>query len=242
MARYGLIGKSLAHSFSARYFQEKFAREGLAHSYENFELTRIEDLSRLREQEPDLAGLNVTIPYKQAVIPYLNQMHPDAQDIGAVNTICIREGRWLGYNTDWLGFRDSLSPWLRPHHRSALVLGSGGASRAVQYALRQMGLAVFTISRHPQRQELSYRQAAQELSDHFILVNCTPLGTFPALDEQPPIDIKHLSSRHLVYDLIYNPPLTRLLRRSRAMGATVINGRDMLTRQAEKSWLLWNEL
>jgi shikimate dehydrogenase len=239
MKRFGLLGRSLGHSASAAYFNEKFRQEGRRdHHYQNFELPRISDFPALLQQYPDLRGLNVTIPYKQAVMPYLSQLSATAQAIGAVNTI-VFQPRPCGYNTDAAGFWNSLAPHLQAHHRQALVLGTGGASRAVSYALRQKEIPHRCVSRSPQDDQLSYHAAAEALSDYPLLINATPMGTFPDTDTLPPLVLDGLGPAHLVVDLIYNPPQTALLKAAQQKGAAVLNGRPMLEAQAEAAWQLW---
>lgn len=239
MKRFGLLGRFLGHSASAAYFNEKFRREGLSdHHYQNFELPRISDFPTLLQQYPDLVGLNVTIPYKQAVMPYLGQLSSTAQAIGAVNTI-VFDPTPSGYNTDAEGFWNSLAPHLQPHHTRALVLGTGGASQAVSYALRQKEIAVRRVSRSPQDDQLSYQAAGAVLHEYPLLINATPVGTFPDTDALPALALDGLGPGHLVVDLIYNPPQTALLKAAQQRGAAVLNGRPMLEAQAEAAWQLW---
>lgn len=241
MKRYGLLGRSLAHSFSQKYFQERWKREERSDCvYQNFELESLEELPALLEGYPDLCGLNVTIPYKQAIIPYLDELSPDAQAIGAVNTIVL--GTELqGYNTDAGGFRDALQPYLKPRHRQALVLGTGGAARAISYALEQLQISPQAVSRSPAPGQMSYTQAATVLPQYQVIVNCTPQGTYPHTEERPPLNLDLLRGNHLVVDLIYNPPLSSFLQQAREKGATILNGKPMLIAQAERAWGLWQE-
>lgn len=243
MKRFGLIGKSLQHSFSKQYFSEKFASENLTdHRYENFELASIEKIRKVFKT-PDLKGLNVTIPYKRAVMDYLDEIDPVAQQIGAVNTIVFRKGRTIGYNTDYLGFQESLAPYLKSQHTKALILGTGGASAAIAFGLKNLGIAYHFVSRKAEKDHhWTYSRAATELQNFRILINTTPLGTHPNTDAMPPLKLFELGADHLVCDLIYNPPETKLLRLAREKGAQTVNGRRMLEIQAEKSWQLWNEL
>ncbi len=237
--RLGLIGKSLQHSFSARYFAEKFAQEGLSDfSYQNYELPTISALPALLQKEK-LDGFNVTIPYKEQVLPFLSSLSADAKAIGAVNTVKADAQGLHGYNTDWQGFSDSLQPLLQAHHQPALILGSGGAARAVYYALSQLGIEATTVSRHPGPGVLSYAEASQQLADYPLVINTTPLGTFPKSWEKPPLELAIVSKNHLFYDLVYNPPETMLLQQARKRGAVTKNGYEMLVLQAEKSWQIW---
>lgn len=242
MRRFGLIGRNIGYSFSRGYFSEKFQQLGLEdHTYENFDLEDPAQIPHLLRHTPGLAGLNVTIPYKQAVVPLLDRLDPVAAAIGAVNTICFESGQLVGYNTDAAGFRESLAPLLVPEDRGALILGTGGASRAVAHVLRELGLEVCYVSRTPAEGQLSYDQINGEALDRYsLLVNCTPLGTFPDTDRCPTLPYELLGSRHLLYDLIYNPPLTAFLSRGQAAGARIKNGLEMLQIQAERAWDLWN--
>lgn len=238
----GLIGQSLKHSFSRKYFQDKFRRESLSrYDYHNFELSEIEDFPALLSDHPHLMGLNVTVPYKSAVIPYLDKLSEDAQAIGAVNTIRIHKGQKTGFNTDHLAFRASLEPLLSEHPTKALILGSGGASKAVQYALEQMDITPVVVSRQTGDGRVSYEKAGQELGEYQLVVNCTPLGTSPAIHEMPPLSMENVSENHLFYDLIYNPEESRFLKEAKSKGARIKNGYEMLVLQAEAAWQIWHE-
>ncbi len=239
MKRYGLIGKTLGHSFSRQYFTEKFAKEGIDARYDNYEMPSAADVVPLIEASPDLVGLNVTIPYKQDVIPLLRSLDEGAKEIKAVNVIRIRDMR--GFNTDVIGFRESIRPLLRPHHTKALVLGTGGASLAVKYGLRQLGIEPLSVSRSPREGMITYTNLNETLlSTYKVIINCTPLGTFPNVDECAPIPYHLLTPDHLLFDLVYNPAETRFLRMGREHGATTKNGYEMLVRQAEAAWEIWN--
>lgn len=239
----GLIGRTLQHSFSRNYFEAKFARQGLSgYSYSNFELQEIGELPKLLETNPELQGLNVTIPYKEAVLAYLDKLSDEAQQVGAVNTIAIRNGKLFGFNTDVYGFRESLRPLLKPHHKNVLVLGTGGASRAVVYALRQLNLKAQLVSRKPQANILGYEEATTRLSEFQIVVNTTPLGTFPKIDEKPPLNTARVLENYLFYDLIYNPGETEFLREAKSRRASTKNGHEMLILQAEKAWEIWHNV
>lgn len=241
--KFGLLGKNLAHSFSKSYFNKKFEAEKLGtYQYLNFEIKSLAELPGLLDKHPDLKGFNVTIPYKKAIVPYLDHLSAEAKIIGAVNTVKLVDGKLTGHNTDWWGFMQSLEPMLYTHHQRSLILGSGGASAAVAYGLSQLGMTYFTVSRTPQKGQLDYTEAAEILKQHLVVINCTPAGTWPQFDEMPPLDLYHLGEKHLVYDLIYNPPESKLLRLAKEKGASVMNGFNMLELQAEKAWAIWNEL
>jgi len=241
MARFGLIGKSLRHSFSKGYFREKFQKEGSDHSYENFELESIADFPNLLSQNPDIKGLNVTIPNKESIIPYLDDLDPVAREIGAVNTVLISEGRTKGFNTDVIGFKNSLKPFLKHGMEKALILGTGGASKAVAYVLKNLGINCFFVSREPgDAKTLAYELLNREAMKQFrLIVNTTPLGTFPDIDEFPKIPYEYLTTDHLLYDLIYNPSETVFMKKGMEMGATTLNGLGMLKSQAEASYKIW---
>lgn len=242
MRRFGLIGRNIGYSFSRRYFSEKFQQLGLeGHTYENFDLEDPSRIPHLLRNTPGLAGLNVTIPYKQAVVPLLDRLDPVAAAIGAVNTICFESGQVVGYNTDAAGFRESLIPLLDPEDQRALILGTGGASRAVAHVLGELGLEIRYVSRTPIEGQFSYAQIDGEVLDRYsLLVNCTPLGTYPETDRCPALPYELLGPHHLLYDLIYNPPLTSFLSCGQAAGARIKNGLEMLQIQAERAWDLWN--
>ena len=243
MKRYGLIGYPLSHSFSQRYFTEKFAREGIADcAYSNFSIPSIEELPAVLA-DPELRGLNVTIPYKQQVIPFLTASSPVVEAIGACNCIKIEDGVRTGYNTDVVGFERSLVKKLGDHHRQALVLGTGGASKAVEWVLDQLGIVYRLVSRSPRPDtgDLGYDDLdAGLVACYTLIVNTTPVGMYPKVDDCPPLPYEALGPRHYLYDLIYNPDRTLFLRRGEARGAMVENGHEMLVLQAEESWRIWN--
>lgn len=260
MQHYGLIGYPLGHSFSQRFFSEKFAREGIADArYDLFPLPDIEMLPQLLEENPDLCGLNVTIPHKETVVRYLHDLDETARAVGAVNTIRIRAGRLTGFNTDTVGFRLSLLSWLAEQGlavsdvRRALVLGTGGAAKAVGFVLEKLAVEVVFVSRGGLRFRkfekfpkspvvVSYADLRRfSPADFTLLVNATPLGAYPDTDICPPIPFAALDARHLVYDLVYNPAETLLLRRAEDQGAAVKNGLEMLQLQAEAAWKIWQE-
>jgi shikimate dehydrogenase len=241
--QFGLLGKSLKHSFSKKYFAEKFINLGLNdYTYSNFELSAIDQFEQLNQSFPHLYGLNVTIPYKTAIIPYLLKLDDKAREINAVNTLKKTKKGWVGFNTDWYGFTESLTPLLSSHHRKALILGTGGASNAIQVGLQSLNISSVKVSRNPTVDEISYEQASEQLNDYMIVVNTTPAGTFPDVKDKPPLNLRLVGSHHLFYDLIYNPEKTALLSLAESKGATIKNGHEMLVLQAEKSWQIWNEV
>ena len=241
---FGLLGKQISYSFSRGYFAAKFEKLGLAACiYENFDLESIELLPALLKKRTDLEGLNVTIPYKEAVIPYLDKLDAVAEEIGAVNTIrFLSDGSLKGYNTDAYGFEESIKPYLNPEHKIALILGTGGASKAIKYVLNNLGLQTTFVSRSPKnKDQIGYDELDEGmLAKAKVLVNCTPLGTFPDVGAHPDIDYSQLTDQHLLYDLIYNPELTAFLKKGMAQGCMTLNGLKMLELQAEKSWKIWN--
>jgi shikimate dehydrogenase len=242
MKTFGLLGKNIDYSFSRGYFKDKFETNKLDCTYNNFDLETIEDFESLKTTETQLSGLNVTIPYKQVVIPYLDAIDSEAQEIGAVNTIKIENGKLTGYNTDHFGFENSLKPHLKSHHKRALILGTGGASKAVAFALKKLDIHFEYVSRTPSSGvKYSYESLAIEgIENYQIIINCTPLGTFPEIHKCPTIPYEHITSNHLLFDLIYNPEETLFLKHGKAKNATTLNGLEMLRLQAEKSWEIWN--
>ena len=238
MTKYGIIGKPLEHSYSARYFTEKFMREGIDAEYRLYEVDSLSEIDRLMAA---LHGFNVTYPYKQTIIPHLRTIDRVAQEIGAVNVVC--EGR--GYNTDWIGFRQSIVPHLTPNDQRALLLGTGGVSKAVQYALREMGIDYTLVSRQEARGErreaIGYGQLTKEVMEaHTIVVNCTPLGMYPDTESLPDIPYQHLTAKHLLYDCVYNPACTAFLRKGAEQGTRTVNGLAMLYAQADAAWEIWS--
>lgn len=242
MSKFGLIGKNIDYSFSKSYFTDKFKTENLDHIYENFDISNISEFRNIIAQNPDLKGLNVTIPYKEEVIPFLDEMDKTAQKIRAVNTIKIALDNYLkGYNTDYWGFQKALEEFPPLKRKTALILGTGGASKSIAYALRTMNYDIKFVSRKADKEVLSYSQLSQEIIEHYLLiVNCTPLGTFPNIKDHPSIPYEYIGSNHFLFDLIYNPSETEFLRRGRTNGATISNGLTMLKFQAEKAWEIWN--
>ncbi|MDO6802145.1 shikimate dehydrogenase [Wenyingzhuangia sp. 1_MG-2023] len=244
LTTFGLVGKNISYSFSRGYFKEKFEKMGLEdHQYVNFDLEEILLLKEIIEKkEKGLKGLNVTIPYKQEVQPFLTEIDEDAREIGAVNTIKLNnDGSAIGYNTDVYGFQNSIQSLLKEHHTHALILGTGGASKAVAYAFKKLGISYKFVSRIGTQEKFSYEQLTEEiLKEYTVLVNCSPLGTFPDIELKPNVPYQYLSEKHLLFDLIYNPSETTFLRLAREQGAVVKNGLQMLELQAEKSWEIWN--
>jgi shikimate dehydrogenase len=241
--RYGLIGFPLSHSFSKRYFSEKFEEEGLKdYIYELFPIGSIEKLPEIISSHPDLLGLNVTIPYKQQVIPFLHAPHLP-EGVKACNCIKITNGKLHGYNTDVVGFENSFKPLLKPWHKNALVLGNGGATLAVVYVLSKLGIASSVISRKlHEGSAFTYDQLDKGIiSENLVIINATPLGTYPRVEECPQIPYEYISDRHYLFDLVYNPSKTLFLKKGEERGALIKNGYDMLEIQAEESWKIWNE-
>ena len=236
---FGLLGKDIGYSFSRNYFSNKFRAENLQFEYVNFDLENLSTFKSLLSRD-DISGMNVTIPYKQEVIPFLDEIDPVAKAIGAVNTIVFKDNKRLGYNTDHIGFQNTLLNYLKPHHDKALVLGTGGASKAVCYVLEQLKIQVQKVSRSEGPDRKAYPQlSAKDYEEHSLLINCTPLGTHPNINAYPPIDYEQLSKNHLLYDLIYNPKVTAFMKMGKVKGAEVVNGYLMLVDQAEASWNLW---
>jgi len=239
--QFGIIGYPLGHSFSPAWFTRKFAALGIDATYEAFPLADISGLPGLLVSRPLLRGLSVTIPHKKSVIPYLYGMDDAAREIGAVNCIDIRNGHLKGYNTDVTGFRLSLQPLLRPWHSRALVLGTGGSSRAVAWVLDHLGIPYQNVSRTPGQRTLTYEELTEEMiGEHLVIVNTTPVGQFPLADACPSIPYSGIGSRHLLFDLVYNPAETKFLLLGKERGATVQNGLEMLHLQAEAAWDIWN--
>ncbi len=245
MDKYGLIGHPLAHSFSQGYFTDKFQSENINAVYLNFDLASIDEFPEVIAAHPTLRGLNVTIPYKQKIIPFLDEIDKEAQAIGAVNVVRVEHrgsrSRLMGFNTDAIGFYQSLQPLLQPHHQRALILGTGGASRAIHYVLtKKLGIECVFVSRFERPDTVSYDKIdEQALQDYPLVVNCTPLGMFPKVNDCPPIPYEALSTRNLLFDLVYNPDTTLFMKKGAERGATVKNGLEMLILQAIASWQHW---
>ncbi len=237
---YGLLGRDIGYSFSRGYFSEKFKNEDLDCFYDNFDIKHIDSFTSIIET-PQIAGLNVTIPYKEEVISYLDDLNPIAKEIGAVNVIKFENGRLIGYNSDYYGFTESLKPLLSPLIKKALILGTGGASKAIGYSLQQLGISYTFISRNPDFNELSYGDLDEDIIRSYkLIINCTPLGTHPNVDNYPDIPYEYITENHVLYDLIYNPEETVFLKKGREKGASIANGSQMLILQAEKAWEIWN--
>ena len=243
---YGLIGYPLGHSFSVGYFNEKFQNEGIDAKYVNFEIPQIEMLEEVIASNPDLKGLNVTIPYKEKVISYLDNVSPEARTIGAINVIrVIHKGRSVilkGYNSDVIGFTQSIEPRLEPYHKKALILGTGGASKAVNYGLKSLGLETVFVSRYERPGTIQYEKLTpDDIKEYNVIVNCTPCGMYPHSNKCPNLPYEAMDSHTLLYDLIYNPDETLFMYKGRKQGATVVNGLEMLLLQAFVSWEIWNK-
>ena len=240
--RFGLLGRNIDYSFSRVYFTEKFEREKRSHcQYENFDLPDLNNFEQVLKT-PYLKGMNVTIPYKEDVVPFLDELDEVALAIGAVNTIVFRpDGTTKGYNTDYIGFKNSVTPLLSKDIKGALILGTGGASKAIVYALNHMGIQTQYISRRRSENAIAYNDITTEIMlSHHLIVNCSPVGTFPDVDAKPTIDYSLLTAKHVLFDLIYNPNQTAFMKEGLRSGATVCNGENMLIGQAEAAWELWN--
>lgn len=242
MDKYGIIGFPLGHSFSRGFFTEKFAREGIDAQYLNFEIPDATMLLDILRENPELKGLNVTLPHKQAVIPLLDELSDEAREIGAVNVIRVREGKLKGFNSDIIGFTESIRPLLQPHHTKALILGTGGASRAIRVGLSRLGIEWTYVTRSPREKMLAYSDLTPEvMKEYSVIVNCSPVGMFPKVDQAPAIPYELLTQEHLLFDLVYNPEETLFMKKGREQGAIVKNGLEMLYLQAVASWRFWNE-
>lgn len=244
MRKFGLIGFPLSHSFSPAYFAEKFAKEGFDDcSYEAYPIESIEKLPALLNDHPELEGINVTIPYKKSVIPFLDSATEAVERIAACNCIKIRNAKLKGYNTDVLGFEKSLSPKLTGKHTHALILGTGGSAAAVEFVLDKLGIEYLFVSRNPSAKKgLSYGELTEEvMRENTLIINTTPLGMFPAVGNCPDIPYEFLTTDHYLFDLVYNPAETLFLKKGAEKGAIIKNGADMLVIQAEESWKIWNE-
>lgn len=245
MDRYGLIGYPLGHSFSKAFFNQKFEDEGLDAEYENYEITTIESLPEIVDTTPELKGLNVTIPYKRQVMDYLDSVSPEAARVGAVNVIRIKrqEKKTIlkGYNSDVIGFAQSIEPMLEKYHKKALILGTGGASNAVDFVLKNLGLQTQKVSRTKKENAIEYKDVtAETVEEYNVIVNCTPCGMYPNTEECPMLPYEAMNGRNILYDLIYNPDNTLFMKKGIQQGATVKNGLEMLLLQAFASWDFWN--
>jgi len=250
MKTFGLIGFPLTHSFSQKYFTEKFRDENIAAEYLNLPIQNISEIKLIIKNNPSLCGLNVTIPHKQTVIPFLDELDETAKKVGAVNCIKIiqkseiRNQKLKGFNTDVLGFENSLKKYLQSHHTKALILGNGGAARAVEYVLNKIGIEYFIVSRKKTTQinNLCYSDLNEEIiNSHPLIINTTPLGMFPEISSFPNIPYQFISKKNLLFDLIYNPEETLFMKKGKEKNATVVNGLEMLKLQAERAWEIWNE-
>lgn len=243
MYKLGLLGKNISYSFSKAYFKNKFEEEHINNiTYENFDIENITLFPSIIKNIKGLKGLNVTIPYKETVMPYLNKLNKKAKEIGAVNTIKItKKGQLIGYNTDCYGFEKSLKPFLKSHHKNALILGTGGASKAIAYSLKKLNISYHYVSRTPSVEiDFTYETLTEDIiKQHQIIINCTPLGTFPNIDNYPNIPYIAINDKHILFDLIYNPEETKFLKLGKQNQAITINGSNMLKLQAEKAWSIW---
>ena len=242
--QYGLLGKNISYSFSKNYFTKKFEDSNSVDcSYENFDIQDIQELPDIIKNNPNLKGLNVTIPYKETVIPFLDELSKKAAKMGAVNTIKFtKNGKLKGYNTDYYGFQKSLKPLLESHHKKALILGTGGASKAVAFALEELGILYTFVSREATKNTIDYSRINATTFDNYqIIINCTPLGTSPNTDACPDIPYEYFTAKHIAFDLIYNPSETLFLQKAKQKGAVTKNGMEMLVFQAEKAWKIWNK-
>jgi len=243
MNTYGLIGYPLGHSFSRKFFTEKFEKEGIDAQYLNFEIPSIEEFPEIIKNNPELRGLNVTIPYKQQVMQYLHNISEEASAIGAVNVVRVRDGHLTGFNSDVIGFVNSIRPLLKPHHKKALILGTGGASKAIHYGLeKKLGMETLFVSRTAREGMITYDDITPEtLQAYHVIVNCSPVGMYPHVDECPALPYEAMNENNLLYDLVYNPLKTLFMKKGTEQGATVKNGLEMLHLQAIASWQFWGK-
>ena len=243
--KYGLIGYPLGHSFSVNYFNQKFADEGINAKYINFEIPSIDQIIEVVSANPELKGLNVTIPYKERVIEFLDQLSPEARAIGAVNVIRVTHDggkiHMKGFNSDVIGFTQSIEPMLEDYHKKALVLGTGGASKAICYGLKSLGIEPVCVSRYERTETICYKDITPEVVQEYnVIVNCSPVGMFPKTDQCPQLPYEALTDRNILYDLVYNPDETLFMKKGAERGAQVKNGLEMLLLQAFASWEMWN--
>ena len=243
MNTYGLIGYPLGHSFSRKFFTEKFEKEGIDAQYLNFEIPSIEEFPEIIKNNPEVRGLNVTIPYKQQVMQYLHNISEAASAIGAVNVVRVRDGHLTGFNSDVIGFVNSIRPLLKPHHKKALILGTGGASKAIHYGLeKKLGMETLFVSRTAREGMITYDDITPEtLQAYHVIVNCSPVGMYPHVDECPALPYEAMNENNLLYDLVYNPLKTLFMKKGAEQGATVKNGLEMLHLQAIASWNFWGK-
>ncbi len=241
MRQFGLIGYPLSHSFSKNYFSQKFIDEGIDNcSYELYPIRSIDEFPELLKKVPDLNGINVTIPYKETVLPFLHERSAAVQEIGACNCIRIQNGHLTGFNTDVAGFEQTIRPLLKPHHQKALILGTGGASKAVAWVFSQLRIDYTFVSRTPEKGQCTYDDLEGLIEQYQVIINTTPLGMQPNISQKPSLPYKNLNSQYLCYDLIYNPAKTAFLQEAELYGAVIMNGSGMLQIQAEESWKIWN--
>ncbi len=242
MRQYGLIGYPLTHSFSKRYFDEKFIKENIEAEFFNFQIKEISEVEKVFTDHPQLKGLSVTIPHKKNIIRYTNQFSDVVRDTGACNCIKILADKKIGYNTDVVGFEKSFKKKLLQYHKKALILGTGGAAVAVEYVLKKLGIAYFFVSRNKQKNTFLWQQLNKTVIEEFtIIINCTPLGTYPETEQSPAIPYQYLTPNHYLFDLVYNPPLTKFLQYGKQQKCIIENGYEMLAIQAEENWRVWNE-
>lgn len=239
---FGLVGRNIAYSFSRGYFKKKFNELGLLHHvYENFDLQEVCEFPSIFTSTQNIKGLNVTIPYKEEIIPFLDELDESANIIGAVNTIRISKDGLKGFNTDAYGFQKSIEPHLKDHHRKALILGTGGASKAIAFVLDRLGIEFSFVSRSGKKDGFTYDDLTDNIiKEHTLIINCSPVGTFPNIEEKPALPYREIGRQHLLFDLIYNPSETAFLIAGKANGAAICNGLRMLELQAEKAWEIWN--
>lgn len=243
MKRFGLIGKTLLHSFSPSFFKDYFVKTNIEATYELFEISSIDKVDDILNDE-SISGLNVTVPYKIEILPFLDEIDSTALEIGAVNVIAFKDKKKIGFNSDAFGFQQSIKPFLTNKHERALIIGTGGSSKAIEYVLKKIGIEIIYISRNPNGRYKHY--SYEEINENMLIackliVNCTPIGTFPNIDECIEFPFKYLTEAHLVIDLIYNPQKTKFLSEAEKNGATILNGESMLKEQALKSWEIWNQ-
>ena len=242
--KFGLVGKNINYSFSKKYFTEKFTQNHFHNcDYENYDIDNIKAFTEIIKKSKGLVGLNVTIPYKESVMPFLDKISKNAKKIGAVNCISISKNKKLkGYNTDFYGFKKSIKPLLKNNHKKALILGTGGASKAVAFALKKLNIEFDFVSRKPSEFEFVYNEINKGIFDEYqIIINTTPIGTFPNISEAPKLDYSLFTAKHIAFDLVYNPEESAFLKKAKISGATTKNGYEMLINQAEKAWLIWNK-
>ncbi|MGM0634921.1 MAG: shikimate dehydrogenase family protein [Bacteroidota bacterium] len=242
MRKFGLIGKNIDYSFSRDFFTEKFKNEGIEASYQNFDISSINEFKKVLQKNPDLEGLNVTTPYKKEIMPFLDELHQEAQKIGAVNTIQFKNGKLIGHNTDSFGFVKSIFPLIENHHEKALLLGTGGASLAVEAGLKSMRIEVQKVSRKKSDFHITYDDLTEKkIQNYHLIINATPVGTHPNERECPDIPYKYLTKNHFLFDLVYNPSFTKFLALGKQRGAKIYNGQKMLEYQALRAWNIWND-